>query len=78
MGIMVNKNNLENNELTRRINDDLRDKMDTGMEVREGEDPDFVEDSEYVKDLNKTSKFGWMWIVLILGAILAVIIIVFL
>ena len=78
MGIMVNKNNLENNELTRRINEDLRNKMDTSMEVREGEDPDFVEDSEYTKDLKTTGKFGWVWIVLALLAILALIIIVFL
>ncbi len=78
MGIMVNKNNLENSELTRRINDDLRDKMNTGMEVPEGEDPDFAEDSEYVKDLKTTSRFGWIWIVLALLAILALIIIVFL
>ncbi len=77
MGIMVNKNNLENNELTRRINEDLRNKMDTSLEMGDEEDPDFVEDSEYTKDLKTTSKFGWVWIVLIFLAIVALIIIVF-
>ena len=61
MGVIVNKNNQIDNELTRRIN---------------VETPDFAEDAEYVKNLKKTSKFGWVWIVLVLLAIAAIVAIV--
>ena len=47
MGIMVNKNNLENNELTRRINEDLRNKMDTSLEMGdEEEDLSILEEAQ--------------------------------
>ena len=72
MGVIVNKENEKNSELTRRISADLRAKA-----IREAEgdkkDPDFTEDAEYVKDLKKTSKFGWIWIVLIVLAILSLV-----
>ena len=71
MGVIVNKEN-KNDELSRRINADLRTKM-TGTGVVDGETPDLVDESEYVKDYSKTSKFGWVWIVLIILAILSLI-----
>ena len=71
MGIIVNKEN-KNDELGRRIRADLRTKMD-GTGVIDGETPDLVDESEYVKDFKKTSKFGWVWIVLIVLAILSLI-----
>lgn len=78
MGVIVNKNNMQDSELTRKINADLKEKMNSGLEVGEGEDPDFAEDSEYVKDLKKTGRFGWVWIVLIVLAVISLISIVFL
>lgn len=63
MGVIVNKEN-QNDELSRRITADLRAKMEETEQEEGGKDPDFVEDSDYTKDLNKTSKFTWVIIVL--------------
>lgn len=71
MGVIVNKEN-KNDELSRRINADLRTKM-SGTGVISGDAPDLVDESEYVKDFSKTSRFGWVWIVLIILAILSLI-----
>ena len=71
MGVIVNREN-KNDELSRRINADLRTKMD-GTGVIDGDAPDLVDESEYVKDFKKTSKFGWVWIVLIFLAILSLV-----
>lgn len=76
MGVIVNKEN-NNDELSRRINADLRTKMTEGTGVINGETPDLVDESEYVKDFKKTSKFGWVWIVLVVLAVLSLISIVF-
>ena len=80
MGVIVNKKNYKNDELSRRIDADLRAKaLETvGGDDRDIEDPDFAEDSEYVRDFKKTGRFGWVWVVLIVLAILSVISIVFL
>lgn len=80
MGVIVNKNNYKNDELSRRIDADLRAKaLETvGGDDRDIEDLDFAEDSEYVRDFKKTGRFGWVWVVLIVLAILSVISIVFL
>ena len=74
MGIIVNKTDDKNSDLTRRISADLREKAE---ETAKQSDPDFVDDSDYVKDFEKTSHFGWFWIVLIVLAIIALIVIVF-
>lgn len=86
MAVIVNKNDDKNDELTRRINADLRAKMyetsgggdddyDDGSGLKR-KDPDFAEDSEYIKNFKKTSRFGWVWVVLIVLAILSIISIV--
>lgn len=76
MGIMVNKENQQNDELSRRISADLRARA--VAETADGGEVDMVEDARYLKDLKKTSKFGWVWIVLIVLAILSIISIIFL
>ena len=76
MGVIVNKENSKDDELTCRIDADLRAKMEASSKVTDDETPDLVDDSEYVKDYKKTSKFGWVWIVLIVLAILSIISIV--
>lgn len=70
MGVIVNKENSKDNELSRRIDADLRSR-----EVAEasGDDPDYVADAEYMKDLKKTGRFGWIWIVLIVLATISLI-----
>ena len=77
MGVIVNKENNNNDELSRRINADLRTKMTEGTGVIEGDTPDLVDDADYMKDFKKTSKFGWVWIVLIVLATLSLISIIF-
>lgn len=77
MGIIVNKNNQQDNELSRRIDADLRERaLKTSGVVGDEETPDFAEDVDYMKDLKKTGRFGWIWIVLILLAILSIVSIV--
>ena len=81
MGVIVNKDQDTNDELTRRINADLRTKMygnsgedeDDGSGLVGRKDPDFAEDAEYMKDLKKTGKFGWVWIVLIVLAAISLV-----
>lgn len=71
MGVIVNKENDKNNELSQRINADLRARA--VVEKEDKKEPDFINDSEYVKDFQKTSKFGWVWIILIALAIVSLI-----
>lgn len=78
MGIMVNKENQQNDELSRRISADLRAKALETADADGGGDVDLVEDARYLKDTQKTSKFGWIWIVLIVLATLSIISIIFL
>ena len=76
MGIIVNKQDSDD-EITRRINADLRAKALETVEIDdEVANPDLAEDAEYLKDLKKTGRFGWVWLVLIGLAILSVISIV--
>lgn len=74
MGVIVNKEQDKDSELSKRITADLRKRA---METADGNEVDLAEDAEYLKNLNKTSKFGWVWIVLIVLAILSLISIVF-
>ena len=73
MGIMVSKETDENAKLTEKINADLRTRL---QNTSEPTGKDFAEDSEYLKDLEKTSRFGWVWFVLIGLAIVSLICIV--
>lgn len=78
MGVIVNKENTKKSELSRKIDADLEARRLAMLDVDGGEDVDFAEDSEYVKNMQKTGRFSWIWIVLILLATLSAISIVFL
>lgn len=71
MGIMVSKDMNRNSELNQRISADLRSRAQ-----RSREDIDGVEDSAYVKNTKKTGKFTWVWIILIILAIISLICII--
>lgn len=73
MGIIVSKNNERNSRLNERITADLRERAN---ETTLGDDPDLVEDSDYSKDLKKTGKYTWIWVVLIILAIISLVVIV--
>ena len=64
MGVIVTKNDNES-KLQQRITADLRNRV---QNERAGEDPDFVEGADYMKNLKKTSRFGWVWAVLVVLA----------
>ncbi len=72
MGIMVSKDNEESSRLNDRIAADLRARA---QETERGQDPDLVEDSDYAKDLKKTGKYTWVWVVLVVLAILSIVVI---
>ncbi len=82
MGVIVNKDEDQNDALSRRISADLRTKMyessddsgdDDGSGLKGNPDPDLAEDSEYMKNFKKTGRFGWVWIVLIILAVCSLI-----
>ena len=74
MGVIVNKENNLDNELTRRIDADLREKMSKASKVEKGKkDVDLAEDADYVKDLKKTSKYGWVWALLVIFTLILLI-----
>ena len=75
MGVIVNKNDELEDELSRRISADLRGRMNVAAEGKAVQ-TDFSE-LEYTKDLKKTGRFSWVWIVLVVLAILSLISIVF-
>lgn len=75
MGVIVNQEN-DKDELSRRINADLKNRQVAAAEIDGEPDPDMVEGSEYLKNTKKTGRWGWIWIVLIAGAIFSVISIV--
>lgn len=72
MGIIVNKED-DKNELSRRISADLRAKA--VEEFDDGEVTNFADDSEYVRNTAKTGRFAWVWIILIVLAIVSLVII---
>ena len=73
MGIIVSKNNDQNSRLNQRITADLRERA---KKSAAGDDPDLVEDSDYAKDLKKTGKYTWIWIVLVILAVISLIVII--
>ena len=72
MGIIVSKNNDENSRLNERITADLRERA---QKSALGSDPDLVEDSDYARDLKKTGKYTWIWVVLVILAIVSLVVI---
>ena len=67
MGIIVHKETERNTELNDRIAADLRARA----QANQLEDPDLVEDTDYTKDMKKTSRFGWVWFVLVVLALVS-------
>ncbi|MBQ3275048.1 hypothetical protein IJH46_01340 [Candidatus Saccharibacteria bacterium] len=77
MGVMVTKDEDDNVELTRKINSDLRERVQKTQNV-DGNSEEFNEDSEYLKDYEKTGKFSWIWFVLIALALVSLVFIILL
>ena len=75
MGIMLNKQD-DNEELTNRINADLRRKM--AETNTDDYTTDFATDVEYLKETKSTGKFSWIWIVLSVLALASLVFIIIL
>ncbi len=73
MGILVSKDEDENSVLQERINADLRERIQKQSGEEDNNDKDFAEDSEYVKQLQKTGRFSWVWFVLVILAIISLV-----
>ena len=83
MGIIAIKDDDMTSELTERINTSLRERANRSSagggkagDQSKQKDPDLVEDSDYARDLKKTGRFSWIWIVLIVLAIISLFIII--
>ncbi len=72
MGIMMTKDTNDNSEIDRRIAADLRMRAQQSRSI----DRDDIEDSTYVENTEKTHKFTWVWIILIILAIISLVCIV--
>jgi len=73
MGIMMTKEQDRNSELNDRIAADLRTRARSSSQ----EVPNYVDDSAYIKDTKKTGRFTWVWIVLVILAIISLVCILF-
>lgn len=73
MGIMVSKETNSRSELNKRITADLRQRTQSSQL----EEPDFEEDSAYIEGTKKTGKYTWVWIVLVILAIISLVCIAF-
>lgn len=71
MGVLVQKDE-DNSELSRRISANLRERASS---TSEQEDYDMVEDSEYLRHMQKTSRFSWFWFILVFLAAAALVVI---
>ena len=72
MGVIVHKETERRTELNDRIAADLRNRAGQ----TEQDDPDFVEDADYVRTLKKTGKFSWIWFVLVGLALASLVLII--
>ena len=77
MGVMVTKDEDDNRTLSRRINADLKEKVER-TQLADGEDPDFIANSEYFEQYEKTGRFDWVWFVLVALAIASLVFIILL
>jgi len=74
MGILVTRDE-ENTKLGEQINADLRSKLNSTSNL-DPNDKDFAEDSTYLKDTATTGRFSWVWIVLVVLAIISLVLII--
>ena len=73
MGLMMTSDQEKNSHLNQRISADLRQKVQSSDQS----DPNFVDDANYLKDTTPTGKFTWVWIVLIVLALISLVCILF-
>ena len=72
MGIIVNQED-NRTELQKRIAAELTDK-DKKRKARQDEMPDGVEDSAYIEGTKKTTSLAWVWLVIVIVAVITAIV----
>ena len=73
MAIIMNRETEKRTELTDRVSTNLRERT---KQMGAGEaETDFMDNSEYGKELRKQGRFGWVWFILILLAAISLIVI---
>ncbi|MBQ3261351.1 hypothetical protein IJH29_01705 [Candidatus Saccharibacteria bacterium] len=72
MAVIVTKDEDDNVALSEKINADLREKM-SRTQNNQNDTPDFGEPSEYLENYTKTNRFTWVWFVLIILALIALV-----
>jgi hypothetical protein len=70
MGLYIRQDD-NRSELQRRIAAELTEKARKKAELENQPLPDGVNDSAYIKDTQKTSRFAWVWLLLIAAAVVA-------
>jgi hypothetical protein len=75
MGLFIRQDDTRS-ELQRRLAAELNEKARKRAEI-ENTPPDGVSDSAYIKDTQGTSKYAWIWIVLIVAGVVITIISMF-
>jgi hypothetical protein len=73
MGLFIRQDD-NRSELQRRLAAELNEKARKRAEIEDQPLPDGVSDSAYIKDTQSTTKFAWLWILLIVAGMIAVII----
>ena len=74
MALIMTSNQEKDSRLKQRISADLRQRAQSSDQS----DPNFVEDANYLKDTKKTGRFTWVWVILIVLALLSLVCILFL
>lgn len=72
MGIIVNQQD-NRSELQKRIAAELTDKAKK-KKTNEAELPDGVEDSRYIENTKTTTSLAWVWAVIVLVAVVALVV----
>jgi hypothetical protein len=73
MGLYIRQDD-NRSELQRRIAAELTEKARKKAELENQPQRDGITDSAYIKDTQTTSRFAWIWILLIVGAVVATVI----
>ena len=76
MGLFIRQDD-NRSELQRRLAAELNEKARKRAELENQPLPDGVTDSAYIKDTQGTSKYAWIWILLIVLGVIATIIFIF-
>jgi len=69
------KQNEQRSELQERLAAELREKAKARAEI-DATSPDGVSDSQYLKDTKATTSLAWVWVVILIFAIIALAMIV--